>query len=466
MGGALLIAALAGAAVMTLEMLASRWLGPAFGASLTTWSVLISLTLLAGSLGAWWGAARASRGRYSLSVLLLPAGAYGLALAWGAPALVDALVPVPLTTGLLLATTLIVFAPVFLLGAVLPALAARAGGAPDPGVLLGRLVAASTLGSLVGTLVTALVLIPQCGLFATAVGFSTLLLLAGASGLPMRTACLLLPIAAYASGEPGLTPGTWETAHGRLTFTRHGGAWQLDVNGITQARGTPDLRLPGALLRARTYTELLPWMRPASERALVVGLGGGITGRMLARHGIVVDTFELDPTLVEVVRAELGVPGPVFVGDGRALWRRSEERYDVIVLDAFHGERVPSHLFTQEAFGELEERLTPRGVLCVHAILPLEHRLTDALHATLAAVFPRVRLVRTAAGAGFQDLYFFASAGPLQVPPHPDLRGAGWLGNEFVELAASGALVLTDERSLLSRWHRAVAAEHRRRSRP
>ncbi len=453
---------------MALEMLASRWLAPGFGAGLTTWAVLIAITLLAGSLGAWWGGARAARGQASSAVPLVTAGSWCALLACSAAQLVDSLLPVALLPGLLLATVVMVFAPAFLLGSVLPALASRAPETLDSGAVLGRLVAVSTLGSLVGTLLTALWLIPALGLFPTALGLAALLLVAGSLELrgSVRVACVLPVVAALLLGAPVLPPGTWETAHGRLSFTRRGAAWQLDVNGINQARGGVETEPPGSLLRGRTYTELLPWMRPLASRALVVGLGGGITGRMLARHGLEVDTYELDATLVEVVRSELGVAGPVFVGDGRALWRRSDQQYDLVVLDAFHGERVPPHLFTREAFDELRERLTPGGVICIHAILPLRDRITDALRATLETVFPRVRLARTAPDDAFQDLYFFASEGPLAVPPHPELRAAGWLGNEFVEPEVAGSLVFTDERSPLAKWHREIAAEHRRRSRP
>jgi predicted membrane-bound spermidine synthase len=453
---------------MALEMLASRWLAPAFGASLTTWSVLIAVTLLAGSLGAWWGGWRAARGRTALAVPLVVAGSWTALLACAAPAFVEFALPLAILPGLVLCALVMVWLPAFLLGGVLPALASRAAGALDPGTLLGRLVAASTLGSLLGTLLSALWFIPALGLFRTALGVAACLLFAGGAELRglRRAACLLPIVCALAVGGADRAPDTWETAHGRLAFVRRGAGWQLDVNGITQARGGVDTGMPGSLLRGRTYTELLPWMRPLASRALVVGLGGGITGRMLARHGVEVDTYELDARLVEVVRRELGVAGPVFVGDGRALWRRTQEHYDVIVLDAFHGERVPPHLFTREAFGELRVRLASGGVLCIHTILPLRHRITQALLRTLASVFPRVRIVRSAPGDGLQDLYFFASVAPLEVPPHPDLRAAGWLGNEFVALARTPGVIFTDERSTLAIWHREIAAAHRRRARP
>jgi hypothetical protein len=45
---------------------------------------------------------------------------------------------------------------------------------------------------------------------------------------------------------------------------------------------------------------------------------------------------------------------------------RQQERYDVLVLDAFTGDSVPYHLLTREAFALYFDRLKPDGVLAVH----------------------------------------------------------------------------------------------------
>ena len=43
-----------------------------------------------------------------------------------------------------------------------------------------------------------------------------------------------------------------------------------------------------------------------------------------------------------------------------------EEKYDVLVLDAFTGDSVPYHLLTQEAFAVYFDRLNPNGILTLH----------------------------------------------------------------------------------------------------
>jgi hypothetical protein len=54
------------------------------------------------------------------------------------------------------------------------------------------------------------------------------------------------------------------------------------------------------------------------------------------------------------------------VGDGRLELSRSDERYDVIVLDAFSSGTIPIHLLTREAMELYLDRLEPRGALLFH----------------------------------------------------------------------------------------------------
>ncbi|MDP1999420.1 MAG: hypothetical protein Q8K22_07470, partial [Rhodoferax sp.] len=43
-----------------------------------------------------------------------------------------------------------------------------------------------------------------------------------------------------------------------------------------------------------------------------------------------------------------------------------DQKFDVLVLDAFSGDSVPIHLLTREAFAQYFRHLKPDGVLAVH----------------------------------------------------------------------------------------------------
>jgi spermidine synthase len=78
------------------------------------------------------------------------------------------------------------------------------------------------------------------------------------------------------------------------------------------------------------------------------------------------------------------------VSDGRSFLLRDNERWDVILIDAYRGPFVPFHLLTREFYALVKSRLTPGGVV-VQNIEPTT-MLFDSATATLKSVFPSVDL--------------------------------------------------------------------------
>jgi hypothetical protein len=180
-----LIVLVASGCTLVLELVAGRILAPFVGVSIHTWTSIIGVVPAGISLGNYLGGVVADRGGSgrALGILL---GAGGLAsvavlpLASGLGALAPrgyALLP-----RIVLLTTLIFFLPSLLLGMV-PPMAVRLL-LNDPGragTVAGRVYAASTVGSLAGTLLTGFVLLAWVGTRAivlavglTLVGLGTL----------------------------------------------------------------------------------------------------------------------------------------------------------------------------------------------------------------------------------------------------------------------------------------------------
>lgn len=110
----------------------------------------------------------------------------------------------------------------------------------------------------------------------------------------------------------------------------------------------------------------------------VVGLGVGALAAY-ADEGMTMDFFEIDDAVIRIAAtpslftyltdaaARPGVTLRTFAGDGRVLVRRQQPGvYDLLVIDAFSSDAIPTHLLTRDAVGEYVERLTPRGVLAFH----------------------------------------------------------------------------------------------------
>src|SRR5689334_10950893 len=193
----LLTAFVTGAIVMALEILGSRLLAPVFGSSLFVWGALIGVILAAMSSGyafGGWVSDRYTSARV-LATLLLFSGSWTFLVAWAnQPILfeIEKLVQDP-RWGPCLAATALLAPPAFGLSGVLPAMLRLAVADMDHlGRQTGRMIALSTVGSLVGTWGTAFFLLSWLGshsliawLGGIQVGLGILWLMMGASARPL-----------------------------------------------------------------------------------------------------------------------------------------------------------------------------------------------------------------------------------------------------------------------------------------
>ena len=62
----------------------------------------------------------------------------------------------------------------------------------------------------------------------------------------------------------------------------------------------------------------------------------------------------------------LGQRDGIVLGDARLTLMASPDRYDLIMIDAFSSDAIPTHLLTREAFAGYRARLSPNGVLAMH----------------------------------------------------------------------------------------------------
>jgi len=441
--GVLAVGALAGACTMTIELAAVRLLAPWFGTSSAVWTNVIAVILLALSLGYLFGAkwSRGARTESKLGACLLAAAA---ATAW-LPAMTGPVASFFLPAGLglaeaarllswgSLACAIVLFLPsTVLLGCVPPLvteIVARRDhrGAGDAG---GRVLAASTLGSIAGTFATTYWTLPRLGLSTTFLAAGALLAALGAIVLarggvrrsaPAVAALLLVGVAFAASRLAKPAPGpdqvvlaAGESAYQsvRVVETTDAGTPMrlLQVNegfDSFQSVWTP----ANGLLPPGFYYNLfaLPaWWSEAGARwrVLVVGLGGGTAWRVLEGAlpaGVELDAVgvEIDPLVVALARRWMELPpeGPrrTALGDwdGRAALRALPGGFDQIVLDAYANQmEIPAHLSTLEFFLEAREKLAAGGWLAVNVgAFGLEDPVVTALGGTVARAFGRRALV-------------------------------------------------------------------------
>jgi len=110
----------------------------------------------------------------------------------------------------------------------------------------------------------------------------------------------------------------------------------------------------------------------------VVGLGAGALAGY-ANNGIRMDFFEVDEAVIRIAenpsyftyltdaRARPDTTVRTMAVDGRlGLRAMPVASYDLIVVDAFTSDAIPTHLITREAVTIYESRLKPHGVLAFH----------------------------------------------------------------------------------------------------
>jgi spermidine synthase len=470
------IAAVVGAASLGAEIAAARLLAPWFGASTIVWANTIATVLVALSAGYWIGGRLADRDPTlaGLSrVVLCAAGLLALVPFVAGPFLrisVQALdrVEAGAFVGSLIGVLVLVAVPVMLLGAVAPyAVRLSVRTVEEAGRVAGRLYAISTLGSLVGTFLSALVLIPLVGTRRTFLAFALALALAAVPALQRRFVLAPVGVALLLAIPVGTVKATgdarviWdretEYQYARVT-ERPNGERRLELN---EGQAVHSVYRPGEWLTHDYWDEMLVLPFATAGRAprsvAILGNAAGTTARAYGHYfpATRVDGVEIDPALSDVGRRLFDLHGPnlhLHTADARPFLRRATRRWDLIIVDAYRQPYIPFYLATREFFGEVRDHLTPGGTVLINVGHPSSSdRLEKVLGATMGRVFKRVLrdpvkptnsvLVGTDAPASAAAL----DAATRTLPP--DLAAVTAAAGARLAPALPGGAVYTDDRA-------------------
>jgi spermidine synthase len=405
-----------GSASLGAEIAAARLLAPYFGASTIVWANTIATVLVALSAGYWLGGRLADRAPLMrhLSALVLVASVGIAAVPFVARPFLDAAVSAlndisaGAFLGSLLGVLVLVAGPVMLLGAVAPyAIRLSMTGVSTSGTTAGRLYAISTAGSLVGTFLAALLLVPFVGTRRTFLIFALALALVAALGVRRRWLVVPLALAALIALPPGhIKP---HSPNGRVLYETETQYQYARV--VESPDGTRSLELNEglarhSLYRPHTYLTGDYWddflvapraVLPAPPRRLAIL--GNAAGTMARAYGHFfpatrIDGVEIDGELTAIGRRYFDLHAPhlrTFAEDARPYLRRASGGYDAIFVDAYRQPYIPFYLTTQEFFDLCRRRMAPGGALVINVGHPdgsteLERDLTR----TLRTVFPTV----------------------------------------------------------------------------
>ncbi len=421
-----------GFVTLGMELSASRLVEPAFGNNQIVWASLIGLILFSLAVGAWLGGRLADRVPHRRGLdLTLTLAAVGVALA---PALSRpvlllasegmATYSVGLLGSSLLAVFLLFALPGVLLGTAGPwALRLALSDVAQTGHIAGRLSAISTAGSLVGTFVPVLWLIPSVGTRWTFFLLSLTLLTVIAVG-NLRQPYRALPLLAWigvlvaalltrpsapldlGQAEQGQVIFADESLYNTIVVRQWGSERHLKLN---EGIGLHSVYHPDMLLSQGIWDYFLlaplfgspPGIPTTDDRLLLIGLAAGTVSELYTNvYGpLPITGVELDPEIIQVGQNYFGMTQPNLTpvaADGRR-WladRPADDQWRIIAVDAYRPPYIPFHLTTVEFFRLVASHLTPDGVLAINVgRTDTDFALVDAMAATALQVFPTVYLL-------------------------------------------------------------------------
>ena len=403
----------AGTGSLATEIAASRLLAPYFGSSTIVWANLIGIVLAGLAFGYWLGGRIADRrpDPRLLGVIVLAAAVWVAITPFVARPFLDAAVGNldDASAGAVIGSffaVLILFSPaVIALGMVSPfAIRLAITDIATAGAVAGRFYALSTAGSLLGTFVPALIAIPLAGTQRTLLGTAVLLALSASFLLGRRVLLVAVALAALAALPPGAVkaePGLLHEEDSLYQFIqvveRSDGHRLLRLNEGVAVHSVwrRDTVLTGGVWD--TFLAVPPLLNHPLRSVAILGNAGGTTARALGVFypDARVDGVELDPAVSRVGRRWFGMEDnprlTVHDADARPFLRRTDARYDLIVVDAYHQPYVPFYLATREFFRLARDRLEPGGILALNvASVPGDESLLDGISGTLTHEFDRV----------------------------------------------------------------------------
>ena len=499
----------AGMSVMAVEMGASRLLAPYFSSSQIVYTIVIGTIMIAMALGNVWGGRSADKDpnpdRLYQRILIAAVWIAAIPLLGKYVILgVSGLLILTVSSNFLvlaafIACMVIFVFPLFLLGTVTPSLAKyTVGSLDDSGRTVGTLGAFNTIGSIIGTFLPTFVTIPAAGTSVTFLIFSGVLLLLGlvyfvnqklnargcAAAAVLFAVCSIFGHSdSFAFWEKDLVY-EGESIYNYLQVKEDEDSVILSTNVLfgVQSILKKDDSLTGMYY---DYALAAPLMAGglrgeagstgeaaadgtasepehaagAAQEVLILGMGTGTYAHQCMKYfeGISVEGVEIDQKITDLARQYFELPGSVNVAtyDGRAYLQAVDQKYDVIMVDAYQDITIPFQMSSVEFFTMVRDHLKENGVMVVNMNMQSgeEGSINEYLADTICSVFHKVYTVNVA-GSTNRELFASQNGQIAEVLAEntasladPQLKRMMEHVGETLEVCEKGELILTDDKA-------------------
>lgn len=433
----------AGMSVMAVELGASRLLAPYFSSSQIVWTIIIGTIMIAMALGNLYGGRKADKdpnpdklyGRIIIAAIwiaLIPVVGKYVIVGISGLLILTVNTNFLIIAGFIACMVIFVF-PLFLLGTVTPSLVKYSvDSLDDSGSVVGKLNASNTIGSIIGTFVPTFVSIPAVGTSITFLIFAGILLILAAVyfisskvrarqviKLPVGMLIFILCVifghsSSFAFWQKDLLY-EGESIYNYLQVFEDNNEVSLSTNVLfgIQSIYKKEKGLTGMYY---DYAMAAAYMSGINEKEsldiLILGNGTGTYATQCKRYfdNTSIIGVEIDQKITDLAREYFHLPEDVEVVtyDGRAYLNAVDEKYDVIMVDAYQDITIPFQMSSIEFFTLVRDHLKDDGVMVVNLNMKsnTEGNINEYLCDTIAGVFPNNYVVDV---SGYTNRVLFAS---------------------------------------------------------
>lgn len=170
-----------------------------------------------------------------------------------------------------------------------------------------------------------------------------------------------------------------ESDGGQFRILKHG-TIEHGAQRIRDAQGRPVTGRPRPITYYHDLSPMALGLAAAREKrggpinVAVVGLGTGTLACQI-KPGDQLTYYEIDPSVVKIAKdtnrftylSECAPDAKIVIGDARLTLADSPDgQYDIIIIDAFSSDAIPTHLLTKEAMAIFKDKIKPDGMILMH----------------------------------------------------------------------------------------------------
>lgn len=470
---------------MAVELGASRLLAPYFSSSQIVWTIIIGIIMISMAAGNVIGGKMADKHptpsrlfiwlfAAATWIMLIPL--FGKFVISGVALALAMIVSANYLVWAAFLSCVLVFAfPMTILGMITPNLVKYAvKNLDENGKTVGAIEASGTVGSIIGTFLPTFVTIPYIGTSLTFVVFASVLYIICMvyfilkKKYLVRTGITLAVALSVGILSNSIGIAYWqnnilyegESVYNYLRVEETNDSVILSTNVLF---GVQSVKMKNQTLTGMYYDYALaaPVMAGADSnlKVLILGLGTGTFASQCVEYFGITDItgVEIDGKIIYLAETFFDLPECVKAveGDGRAFLSRSNEFYDVIMVDAYQDITIPFQMSTSEFFTLVKNRLSSKGVMVMNMNLKAESEggINDYLCDTVKSVFEHVYTVSTSVSGNVE---LFASdnydcnaqlSGNISMAENVQVRNFLYSIKDYFSAVEGGDLILTDDKA-------------------